>query len=44
MIGGLGTGIMLNDWPTRSPATIRGTVAHLSARIGDDLLALTIIG
>jgi RNA-directed DNA polymerase len=25
MTGGLGTGIVLNDWPTRSPATIRGT-------------------
>jgi hypothetical protein len=25
MIGGLGTGIVLNDCPTRSPATIRGT-------------------
>jgi CO/xanthine dehydrogenase Mo-binding subunit len=25
MIGGLGTGIVLNDWPTHSPATIRGT-------------------
>ena len=25
MIGGSGTGIELNDWPTRSPATIRGT-------------------
>ena len=52
MIGGLGTGIVLNDWPTRSPAMIRGTsniklsgkVAHLGPRIGDDLLALTIIG
>ena len=25
MIGGSGTGIELNDLPTRSPATIRGT-------------------
>ena len=25
MTGGSGTGIAPNDWPTRSPATIRGT-------------------
>jgi hypothetical protein len=24
-IGASGTGITLNDWPSRSPATIRGT-------------------
>jgi hypothetical protein len=25
MTGGSGAGIALNDWPTRSPATIRST-------------------
>src|ERR1700730_9603137 len=51
MTGGLGTGIVLNDLPTRSPATILRyvcyqalwQVAHLGARVSDDLLALTVI-
>ena len=33
MTGGTGTGIVLNDWPACSPATIRGTsVIKLSGR------------
>src|SRR5882724_6888264 len=51
MTGGSGTGMALNDLPTRSPATIRGTsliklsgkIANLGAGIGDDLLTLAVI-
>src|SRR5215471_17730238 len=50
MIGGSGTGIALNDFPTRSPTDPRHVlyqalrqVADLCAGIGDDLLALAVI-
>src|SRR3984893_16285287 len=50
MTSGSGTGIALNDFPTRSSATIRGTsfikllqLADLGAGIGDDLLAVAVI-